>query len=167
MTRLPGVRLQSAALPYRTDPDGRVRVLLVSSAHAKKWTIPKGAAEPALSLAENAAKEAFEEAGVIGDVAAKSAGMYRAIKRTGMGEAVIEVWVFPLRVRDCLDEWPEQRMRRLKWAPCAEAARLLREPFLRKLCLDLADPAVDKSISVAESGADRHKKGHKRAKSAV
>src|SRR5215469_15060932 len=64
--------LQSGVLAFRRDGNGEPLVLLISKRRSKKWGIPKGRAEPHLSLHENAAKEAFEEAGVIGHIAPAS-----------------------------------------------------------------------------------------------
>ena len=134
-----GVHLQSGALPYRLNEAGRPEVLLVTSARSRRWTIPKGRAEPHLSLSDNAAKEALEEAGIVGAVAARSSGTFRTTKRVSDGEIAIEVWVYLLRVTAALDDWPERRQRRTRWVSCAEAARLLREPLLRSLCRQLVE----------------------------
>ena len=139
MYRVSGAQIQSGALPYRVDKAGRRQVLLVTSVRSSRWTIPKGKVAPGLSLAENAAKEAMEEAGVVGKVATRSAGSYRAIKRLGARRTIIDVWVFLLAVSDALDDWPEKRHRRIKWVSPASAARLLREPLLQRLCRELAE----------------------------
>jgi len=137
MYRVSGAQIQSGALPWRVDKAGRRQVLLVTSARSSRWTIPKGKVVPGLSLAENAAKEAMEEAGVVGKVAARAAGSYRAIKRVGTSGIVIDVWVFLLAVRKTLDDWPEKGHRRIKWVSPATAGRLLREPLLQRLCREL------------------------------
>ena len=69
----------SGVLAFRRLKDGEVAVLLVKKPNLNNWGIPKGNAEPDLSLAENAAKEAFEEAGVQGCIEAYSSGTYRAV----------------------------------------------------------------------------------------
>jgi len=130
--------LESGALAYRLDRRGEPRVLVLTTSKGKQWGIPKGRVEPCLSFGDNAAKEAFEEAGILGEVAANSAGMYRATKRLTAGETVIEVWVYLLKVTGTLADFPEKGRRELKWVSCDEAAKLLREPFLAKLCRDLA-----------------------------
>ena len=139
MYRVSGVRLQSAALPYRIGGTGRPEILLVTSTRSRRWTIPKGRAEPHLSLADNAAKEALEEAGIVGAVALRCSGTFRTTKRVGRDDVVIEVWVYLLRVTSALDDWPEKGQRQTKWVSCAEAARLLREPLLRSLCRRLSE----------------------------
>jgi len=58
---------QFAALPV-TERDGETLVLLVTSRDTGRWVLPKGWAERGLTGSELAAKEAFEEAGVVGEV---------------------------------------------------------------------------------------------------
>jgi 8-oxo-dGTP pyrophosphatase MutT (NUDIX family) len=130
-------RLQSAAFVYEVSPDGRKRVLLVTTRRSRQWSIPKGKACPHLSLAENAAKEAFEEAGVRGEIGNVSVGFFRAAKHVGFAETVIEVWVYPMRATECAEEYPEKGQREVKWVSCREAERLLREPLLVDLCAKL------------------------------
>ncbi len=130
-------RLQSGVLAYKTAPNGKVRILLVRTTRSKRWSIPKGKAKSELTLAENAAKEAFEEAGVKGEIAPLSAGMFRAAKRTWYGDAIVEVWVYLLKVTEQLEHWPEEGKRQTKWVSCQEAAQMLNEPFLVSLCHEL------------------------------
>src|SRR6202012_2720115 len=124
--------LESGVLAFRRAPDGEPQVLLISRKRSKKWGIPKGRAEPHLNLHENAAKEAFEEAGVIGDISPSSVGMFRALKSTGdpTHKQMIEVWVYLLEVTEVLADWPEKEKRTLRWVTCDVAARQLREPVL-------------------------------------
>lgn len=130
---------QSAALPYRVTPDGSTEVLLVSTTSAHRWGIPKGAIEIGHTFASSAAKEAFEEAGVTGDISPSAAGHYRTIKRTQRGgQALLEVWVHLMRVTRELDDWPEKGRRALRWCPAATAAAQLDEPMVADLCRRLA-----------------------------
>jgi 8-oxo-dGTP pyrophosphatase MutT (NUDIX family) len=130
-------RLQSGALAYRVERHGKLRVLLVRTRRSKRWSIPKGELKPALSMPENAANEAFEEAGVRGEVATASSGMYRRMKRAWYGDAIVEIWVYLLRVSEQLKQFPEKGQRETKWVSCSAAARMLREPVLAELCLAL------------------------------
>src|SRR5580658_10932238 len=65
-SRLPGRRRQAAAVCYRIRKRG-IEFLLVQT-RGGRWIFPKGGAEPGLALAQSAALEAFEEAGVHGRV---------------------------------------------------------------------------------------------------
>jgi len=135
-------RLQSGALVYRVDRRNRKQVLLVRKRRSKRWGIPKGGAQPHLSLAENAAKEAFEETGIKGEVQPVSIGMYRAIKRAALGKHVLEIWVYLLRATETCADFPESEIRETKWVGCRQAARQIAEPVLADLCLQLADGSL-------------------------
>jgi 8-oxo-dGTP pyrophosphatase MutT (NUDIX family) len=132
--------LQSGVLAYQRREDGEPLVLLVSKSRSKRWGIPKGKIEAQRSFAENAAKEAFEEAGVIGRVSPGSVGVFRARKRAMNSdvEQTIEVWVYLLEVTTVLSNWPEKEKRQTTWMPCKMAAQHLREPVLVQLCNRLA-----------------------------
>ena len=138
LNRATDVTLQSGALPFRMRKDGKAEVLLVTTGPRQRWSIPKGKAEPYLRLDQNAAKEAFEEAGALGKIASLACGKFRTTKRRGDVERILEVWVYLLEVERIADEWPERARRRIKWARAKEAAKILREPFLSELCRHLA-----------------------------
>lgn len=129
--------LESGALAYRRPKNGKPLILLVSKKRSKKWGIPKGKVSASLSFGETAAKEAFEEAGVIGRVSPNSIGMFRAKKGTPTPKN-IEVWVYLLEVDETLSNWPEKEKRKTRWVSCKVAARELREPVLTHLCHRLA-----------------------------
>ncbi len=73
---------QVAALCWRPSSkrNSQIEVLLVTSLNSKRWILPKGWLEPELSPAENAAREAFEEAGVTGKVSPQPVGAYHYLK---------------------------------------------------------------------------------------
>jgi 8-oxo-dGTP pyrophosphatase MutT (NUDIX family) len=58
---------QVAAVCYRMR-NSAIEFLLVQTRNSKRWTFPKGSAEPGLTHAQAAALEAFEEAGVHGRI---------------------------------------------------------------------------------------------------
>jgi 8-oxo-dGTP pyrophosphatase MutT (NUDIX family) len=132
--------LESGVLAFRRDGNGIPRILLISRKRSKKWGIPKGKVEPTLTFPETAAKEALEEAGVIGHISPSSVGMFRAKKRTGdpPGQQTIEVWIYLLEVTGTLPDWPEKGKLTTRWVPCELAAKQLREPVLTHLCHRLA-----------------------------
>lgn len=134
------VVLESGVLAFRRERNGGPRILLISRKRSKKWGIPKGKVEPTLTFPETAAKEAFEEAGVIGYISPYSVGMFRAKKRTGnlQVQQTIEVWVYLLEVMETAPDWPERGKRAIRWVSCEAAARHLREPVLTHLCHRLA-----------------------------
>jgi 8-oxo-dGTP pyrophosphatase MutT (NUDIX family) len=131
--RKDGTGRQCAALAF-ADRDGEIRVLLVTSRETRRWVLPKGWAEDGLAPAELAAKEAFEEAGALGEVAPEPIGTYRYRKRLAAGAGVAcEVGVFPMRVERLLEEWPEAAERERRWFDLPEAAARVEEPGLADL----------------------------------
>lgn len=125
--------------------DGETVVLLVTSRETGRWVLPKGWAEKNLSGAELAAKEAFEEAGIVGDMLPKPIGAYHYAKLLSQGKAVqCRVEVFLLHVTELLDTWPEMRQRRREWFTLSQAAMVVAEGELVTLLLRLgvAGPLV-------------------------
>jgi ADP-ribose pyrophosphatase YjhB (NUDIX family) len=130
-------QLQSGVLAYRRSKKDRLEVLLVKKPLSQNWGIPKGKVEAHLSFHANAAKEAFEEAGVKGTINQQALGSYRAMKRRGDHEILVEVWVYMLEVTRVAKKWPEKATRLVRWFTPSEAVRLLREPFLIEQCQKL------------------------------
>ena len=147
-------RLQSGALVYRVTERNRRQVLLVRKRRSKRWGIPKGTAKPYLSLAQNAAKEVFEETGVIGVVEPNSIGMFRAMKRAPVGHQVLEVWLYLLRATDSTVDFPESGERETKWVGCKKAAQQLAEPVLVELCRQLSSGTLGESANNKTDGSD-------------
>ena len=88
-----------------------------------------------------AAKEAFEEAGVMGAVERRCIGRYGYLKRGPRDRTTpCSVRVFPMRVERLLDDWPERRQRQRRWFSPAEAAMAVEEGGLVALLLRLAAP---------------------------
>jgi 8-oxo-dGTP pyrophosphatase MutT (NUDIX family) len=128
---------QVAALCWRASHKHALEVLLITSLNSKRWIIPKGWPEPELGPAENAAREAFEEAGVMGKISPAPIGSYHYLKeRKGGGGIPCRVEVFALAVTKQVDDWPEKNSRELVWLPLDEAAARIAEPSLRQLIKD-------------------------------
>jgi 8-oxo-dGTP pyrophosphatase MutT (NUDIX family) len=125
---------QVAALCWRISAPRGPEVLLISSLNSKRWIIPKGWPEAELTPAENAAREAFEEAGVTGKTSAEPVGSFHYLKEKKDGGGVpCQVDVFALAVIKQLDDWPEKGAREMAWLPPEEAAAKVSEPGLRQL----------------------------------
>ena len=131
-------RRQFAALPCMSDDSG-TRIMLVTSRGTGRWVLPKGWPKKRHSGAAIAALEAFEEAGVEGEVAPASIGFYRYPKRMAKGRVVeCDVDVYPMRVARLLDDWPERTERERRWFTLSEAADAVKEADLTALLLRLA-----------------------------
>ena len=106
-------RVQYGALPYRVNSGSRAEIMLVTSRDTRRWIIPKGWPKKGKSPHHSAAREAFEEAGVVGAVGRRSVGSFSYEKRLKDGAMVeCEVRVFPLQVKRQSKEWPEMQERR-------------------------------------------------------
>lgn len=135
---------QVGALCYRKGSKGP-RILLITSRDTGRWVIPKGWPMHNRSDADAAAREAYEEAGLRGDVAARSVGHYIYAKKLGRTRFIpCLVRVYPMKVREMLKQYPESGQRRVKWFPPKKAARKVDEPDLSKLIREfgqsLAEP---------------------------
>jgi 8-oxo-dGTP pyrophosphatase MutT (NUDIX family) len=117
--------------------------MLVTSRETHRWVLPKGWAEKRLTGPQLAAKEAFEEAGLLGEITPDPVGSYVYLDRLPGGRALAcDVAVFPLRVERLLDDWPERRQRERRWFTVAEAAMAVEEGSLVTLLLRLAAPGA-------------------------
>lgn len=124
---------QVAALCWRMGRRG-LEVLLITSLNSKRWILPKGWPEPELTGCENAAREAFEEAGVTGKISPQPVGHYHYLKEKREGSGVpCSVEVFALAVTKELDDWPEKGVRTLAWMPVNEAIAKISEPGVRQV----------------------------------
>jgi 8-oxo-dGTP pyrophosphatase MutT (NUDIX family) len=130
---------QVAALCWRPSPKraSGIEVLLITSLNSKRWIMPKGWPEPDLSGSENAAREAFEEAGVAGKISSRPIGAYHYLKERKDGGGVpCTVEVFALAVTKQSDDWPEKGARELAWVPLEQAVTRVAEPGLRQVLKD-------------------------------
>ena len=136
MKRFKLTGIQYAALPYRLR--GReVQVMLITSRRTRRWIIPKGWPMDGLKPQEAAAREAAEEAGIVGQIADRPIGSYRYVKRLKGERAVpVQVIVFPFRVDDQVPAFREQGQRMLRWLAYQEAASRIAEPSLQRLIRD-------------------------------
>lgn len=130
---------QSAVIPFKITND-EIEVLLVTSRKKKRWIFPKGIIEEGLSPQESAAKEALEEAGILGEVYNVSIGKYNYKKWGGK----CKVLVYAMKVSTILGRWVEESMRDRKWMTIEEASELLKEKKIKKILKSL--PAFVKQL---------------------
>jgi len=122
---------QSGVIPYRKR-QGKLEVMLITSRNKGRWIIPKGVIEPDLNPRDSAAKEAFEEAGVQGDVHRKLLGIYRHRK---WGD-VCTVQIYAMKVRKIYRKWDETDRER-EWVSLKEALVRLSKNDLKRAMLRL------------------------------
>ena len=126
---------QSCVIPYRMK-NGQLEILIISSSTNKHWVVPKGIHEPGLTAQESASKEAFEEAGVKGEVCEKEFAHYEYEK----WKASCFVSVYLMKVIDILndEQWQESNRRR-QWVDVKEAVELIHNPELAKIVSTVPD----------------------------
>lgn len=96
-----------------------------------------------LKPSKTAAREAYEEAGVRGEIASRSVGsfVYEKLLDDEIGAVPCEVRVFPLLVKRQLKTWPEKREREIRWLKPGEAIPLVGDEGLRALIESFAKKA--------------------------
>lgn len=104
--------------------------MLVTTRETQRWIVPKGWPIRGLKGHEAAAREAMEEAGLVGEVGKKPVGRYTYWKRRTRDFVLCKVRLYLLAVKDQLPSWPEQDQRRCQWFTQADAADLVDEPAL-------------------------------------
>lgn len=125
---------QAGAIPFRRC-DGRIEVLLITNSARTHWIVPKGNLEAGLTPAEAAAREAWEEGGVTGEIAPRSIGSYSYTKERRR----YTVELHPLHVAETRDVWPEMSCRQRRWVTVNEALRRIRADELAHTILELRD----------------------------
>lgn len=128
-----GRRVQYAALPYRVRRDGEVQIRLITSRETRRWVIPKGWPIKGLTPPKTAAREAYEEAGLVGVIAREAIGLYTYEKRLGVRSVLCDVLVFPFKVKRLLQKWPERFQRYGFWFSIETAAAAVQEEDLAAL----------------------------------
>jgi 8-oxo-dGTP pyrophosphatase MutT (NUDIX family) len=123
---------KSCVIPYRIN-QGEIELLLITSIRKKNWIFPKGFISFNLSAFESAKKEAYEEAGVIGENETVELGSFETKKKNG----VALIRVFSMEVTKELKDYPEMNLRKRKWYSLNEAIEKINveelKPFILKL----------------------------------
>ena len=129
---------QFAALCWRKEQGAR-KILLITSRDTGRWIVPKGWPMKNRLPHEAAAIEAWEEAGVTGEIVESPLGSYvYDKKRNRKANLTCEVEVFAMEVSNLAADFPEKSQRRRKWFRPDKAARKVAEPELRELILSFA-----------------------------
>ena len=117
----------------------QLEVMLISSRETRRWVLPKGWPMKGRKPHAAAAREALEEAGVVGKIGKVAVGSYRYIKRMKNGaQQLCDVTVFPLVVQRQRKHWPERHQRSTRWFSLEDAAEAVGEPDLREVIRNFA-----------------------------
>lgn len=122
---------QAGALCLRLSPKREQQVLLVGSRRNGRWGLPKGHIEPGESSHEAAAREAYEEAGVRGEISDTIAGSFVYLKESSPNR--YRVIVHQLAVTKIGEDYPEQGIRARQWFRISDAANVVGHEGLRDL----------------------------------
>ena len=142
---------QYAALPYIVLRN-HIEVLLITRRRSGRWIIPKGWPEQQLTPSKLALLEAFEEAGLKGQIGKHKIGNFSYVKQLEQVASVIcDVDVFPLKVSAQYLEFPEKGQRELRWLKLKKAAALIEEEKLADL-IRTFDPKKKKVKAKLKSG---------------
>ena len=117
-----------------------METLLVTSRDTGRWIIPQGWPIDGQSLAESAATEAWEEAGVRGKIGKRAIGRYQYLKRSDghAPDLPCAVEVYALETRKLANSWPEADQRKRRWCALEDAAERVDEADLKQLLLGFA-----------------------------
>lgn len=126
---------QSSVIPYRVN-EGKLEILVISSSKNKHYVVPKGIHEPGLSARKSAAKEAWEEAGVEGEVSEKKIGHYEYDKWGGT--CLVDVFAMEVNYLVPENEWEESHRGR-QWLPPDEAIEHIKQQALKPMIAALAE----------------------------
>ncbi len=127
------MKRQVAALPIVIDDNGEHKVILMTSRETQRWVIPKGWPIKGLKPHKAAAREAYEEAGLYGDVSKKPVGSYEYFKRMGETFELCAVAVFLMTVKRQAGSWPEKGERRIEPVSFGEAVDRVDESGLKAI----------------------------------
>lgn len=139
---------QVAALCYDLSDRGKLQILLITSRRSKRWIVPKGWPVKGLKPYETAEKEAFEEAGVVGDVLNFCIGKYSYVKEMEDSYITCNVAVYPLKVNYLLDNYKEKEERENQWMTQKDAWNAVIEPELRHIIKTFSPKILLNSISI-------------------
>ena len=124
---------QIAALPFLIDAKGDLDVCLVTSRGGGRWIIPKGNPIRGLAPHEVAAREALEEAGLVGHVGKRCIGTFELDRIRNGRETTCLIDVYALKVERQLPTWAEMSERSVLRCSLRAALSLVSVPNLAAL----------------------------------
>lgn len=123
--------MQAVAIPYRRTPDS-LEILLVTSRKKKQWILPKGGVPRGMLPHNAAAREAMQEAGVLGTAQPEPVADILVEKRSGQDmPGAVRFIFFRIAVTTELAYWPEDYFRERKWVSLERALKIAGKAYVR------------------------------------
>ena len=136
------VRTQFAALCYRFKSK-KPQVLLISSRGTGRWIVPKGWPISGQTPVEAVQTEAWEEAGVKGEVEDRPIGIFSYMKEyEDTPDLPCVAMVYALKVLSSTGDYPEEGERKRKWMSRKKAAGLVDSPELARIIKEFDPRAI-------------------------
>jgi len=98
---------QSGVLPIFIE-NNSPKILFITAQKKQEWIFPKGIIEPGMTPEESALNEAWEEAGISGNIISKKIGQYQQKK---WGSTCI-IQIYAMQVITIHSNWPEKKIRK-------------------------------------------------------
>ena len=111
------------------EKNGRTEVLLISTKN-NGWGVPKGNLMPKLGKKKTALEEAYEEAGVLGEIVDGRKATIEHPKWT--------LDLYRMKISKLLKKWPEMDCRQRKWVSLKKVDKKLGYPVLVECVKELA-----------------------------
>lgn len=119
-------RKEIAAFIYRRVGK-RLQIMLVTNKKQTRWILPKGQPEHKQLDVEVALDEAYEEAGIIGQMDDTPGTVLYYTSSTGD----VELHVYRMQIGDLIADWPEQKIRQREMVDIDVALLMIRKHALR------------------------------------
>lgn len=118
------IKKEIGAVPFLYI-NNRMNLVLITSRGSGQWIIPKGQPEKDKSDKEVAVMEAWEEAGVKGEINGEAMHLH-----LGSGKNKIAMRLYPMVVKEIADEWPEKQERERSVLYIEDAEKIIKEDML-------------------------------------
>lgn len=139
---------QASVVPYRFVKS-EIQFCLITARSSQRWGFPKGWIHDHETVEHAALTEAYEEAGLVGEIVGEPLGAY-SYKKAGRKRDVV---VMLMSVDDCKKRWKESHERDRCWVSAADARELLLErPDLSEM-LSLAMRVLQPEEDFADGAA--------------
>ncbi|KAJ6369567.1 hypothetical protein OIU76_027914 [Salix suchowensis] len=150
-----GRRQVVGCIPYRykngnsnaSEVEDELEVLVISSQKGKGKLFPKGGWELDETITQAASRETYEEAGVKGNVEPQLGNWTFQSRAHGTD---YDGYLFPLRVTEVLDFWPEKNNRQRIWMSVDEARECCQRGWMK----EALDVLVDRLASRQQLGEE-------------